>query len=97
MLLTRLGWNSTMVVTGDPDQSDLLPRISGLEAECCPPPFGIEHSGSCLRFPIETLTLAATVGANVEVSLLNAMRFTAVLKVRNIRIRRDRLERLQLV
>jgi len=31
MLLTRLGWNSTMVVTGDPDQSDLLPGLSGLE------------------------------------------------------------------
>jgi len=30
MLLTRLGWNSTMVLTGDPDQSDLLPEISGL-------------------------------------------------------------------
>ncbi|WP_085954850.1 PhoH family protein [Caulobacter sp. AP07] len=30
MLLTRLGWNSTMVVTGDPNQSDLLPGISGL-------------------------------------------------------------------
>ena len=30
MLLTRLGWHSTMVVTGDPDQSDLLPEISGL-------------------------------------------------------------------
>jgi phosphate starvation-inducible PhoH-like protein len=30
MLLTRLGWNSTMVVTGDPGQSDLLPEISGL-------------------------------------------------------------------
>ncbi|MGA9658990.1 MAG: PhoH family protein [Asticcacaulis sp.] len=30
MLLTRLGWNSTMVVTGDPGQSDLLPGISGL-------------------------------------------------------------------
>ncbi|RYG16318.1 MAG: PhoH family protein, partial [Caulobacteraceae bacterium] len=25
MLLTRLGWHSTMVVTGDPQQSDLLP------------------------------------------------------------------------
>ena len=25
MLLTRLGWSSTMVVTGDPQQSDLLP------------------------------------------------------------------------
>ncbi len=30
MLLTRLGWNSTMVVTGDPDQTDLLPELSGL-------------------------------------------------------------------
>ena len=30
MLLTRLGWHSTMVVTGDPDQSDLLEGFSGL-------------------------------------------------------------------
>jgi phosphate starvation-inducible PhoH-like protein len=30
MLLTRLGWNSKMVVTGDPAQSDLLPELSGL-------------------------------------------------------------------
>lgn len=30
MLLTRLGWHSSMVVTGDPDQSDLLPGLSGL-------------------------------------------------------------------
>ena len=30
MLLTRLGWNSTMVLTGDPDQTDLLPGLSGL-------------------------------------------------------------------
>ena len=30
MLLTRLGWNATMVITGDPDQSDLLPELSGL-------------------------------------------------------------------
>ena len=30
MLLTRLGWTSTMVVTGDPAQSDLLPELSGL-------------------------------------------------------------------
>jgi len=30
MLLTRLGWHSTMVITGDPAQSDLLPEISGL-------------------------------------------------------------------
>ena len=30
MLLTRLGWQSTMVMTGDPDQSDLLEGLSGL-------------------------------------------------------------------
>ncbi len=30
MLLTRLGWHSTMVVTGDPEQTDLLPGMSGL-------------------------------------------------------------------
>ncbi|MCG8441618.1 MAG: PhoH family protein [Caulobacterales bacterium] len=30
MLLTRLGWHSTMVVTGDPSQSDLDPELSGL-------------------------------------------------------------------
>jgi phosphate starvation-inducible protein PhoH and related proteins len=30
MLLTWLGWHSTMVVTGDPDQSDLLEGLSGL-------------------------------------------------------------------
>jgi phosphate starvation-inducible PhoH-like protein len=30
MLLSRLGWNSTMVVTGDPAQSDLLDGMSGL-------------------------------------------------------------------
>jgi phosphate starvation-inducible PhoH-like protein len=32
MMLTRLGWHSTMVVTGDPDQSDLLEGLSGLAA-----------------------------------------------------------------
>ncbi|HPD82982.1 MAG: PhoH family protein [Alphaproteobacteria bacterium] len=31
MLLSRLGWHSTMVVTGDPDQSDLLDGMSGLD------------------------------------------------------------------
>ena len=31
MLLTRLGWHSTMVLTGDPDQTDLLPELSGLK------------------------------------------------------------------
>ncbi len=30
MLVSRLGWHSTMVITGDPDQSDLLDGMSGL-------------------------------------------------------------------
>ena len=30
LLLTRLGWRYTMVLTGDPDQTDLLPGMSGL-------------------------------------------------------------------
>ena len=30
MLLTRLGWRSTMILTGDPDQTDLLKGLSGL-------------------------------------------------------------------
>lgn len=31
MVVSRLGWHSTMVVTGDPDQSDLLEGMSGLK------------------------------------------------------------------
>lgn len=34
MLLSRLGWHSTMVVTGDPAQSDLLDGMSGLADIC---------------------------------------------------------------
>jgi phosphate starvation-inducible PhoH-like protein len=30
MILTRLGWHSTMVITGDPHQTDLLDGMSGL-------------------------------------------------------------------
>ena len=30
MLVSRLGWHSTMVITGDPGQSDLLDGVSGL-------------------------------------------------------------------
>ncbi len=30
MLVSRLGWHSTMIVTGDPEQSDLLDGMSGL-------------------------------------------------------------------
>ena len=48
-------------------------------------------------FELECILEAATVGAKVEVSLLKTMRFSAMRTVRNIRIRRDRLERLQLV
>lgn len=32
MLISRLGWHSTMVVTGDPDQTDLLEELSGLRS-----------------------------------------------------------------
>jgi phosphate starvation-inducible PhoH-like protein len=28
--LKRLGWKSTMIITGDADQTDLLPGMSGL-------------------------------------------------------------------
>ena len=31
MLVTRYGWNTTMVLAGDLDQSDLLPGISGIQ------------------------------------------------------------------
>lgn len=34
MLLSRLGWHSKMVVTGDPEQSDLLEGVSGLKDIC---------------------------------------------------------------
>lgn len=30
MMLTRLGWHARMVITGDPEQTDLLPELSGL-------------------------------------------------------------------
>lgn len=62
MLLTRLGWNTTMVITGDPDQTDLLPEMSGLSdiarvSKSCPTcrwcawvrtiSFAIHWSGRC--------------------------------------------------
>ena len=31
MIVSRLGWHATMVITGDPDQSDLLEGMSGLK------------------------------------------------------------------
>ena len=31
MIMSRLGWHSTMVITGDPNQSDLLNGMSGLD------------------------------------------------------------------
>jgi phosphate starvation-inducible protein PhoH and related proteins len=65
MLLSRLGWNSTMVVTGDPEQSDLLPGMSGLsqvaeKLKKCPN-IGITHLKPCdiVRHPLvaEMLTV----------------------------------------
>jgi phosphate starvation-inducible PhoH-like protein len=44
MLLSRLGWHSTMVVTGDPDQSDLLEGMSGL-SEICKKLQSVPHIG----------------------------------------------------
>tara|TARA_Y100001934_G_C12118439_1_gene661935 strand:- start:465 stop:851 length:387 start_codon:yes stop_codon:yes gene_type:complete len=43
MLLTRFGWNSTMVVTGNPGQTDGLPGKSGLSeiAHRFVPPDGV--------------------------------------------------------
>lgn len=46
MLLSRLGWNSTMVVTGDPDQSDLLNGLSGL-ADIASKLESVENIGVC--------------------------------------------------
>ncbi|MET0546065.1 MAG: PhoH family protein [Caulobacterales bacterium] len=46
MLLTRLGWNSTMVITGDPAQTDLLPELSGL-AECANKLDGLGNIAVC--------------------------------------------------
>ncbi len=34
MLLSRLGWQSRMIITGDPDQSDLMEGLSGLSEAC---------------------------------------------------------------
>ena len=58
MLLTRLGWHSTMVVTGDPEQTDLLPGVSGL-ADICNKLDEIEEigvtrfaSGDIVRHPL---------------------------------------------
>lgn len=46
MILSRLGWHSTMVVTGDPDQSDLLEGVSGL-AEIARRLDKVDHIGVC--------------------------------------------------
>ncbi len=58
MLLTRLGWHSTMVVTGDPEQTDLLPGVSGL-ADICDKLEEVEEigvtrfkSGDIVRHPL---------------------------------------------
>ena len=46
MLVTRLGWNATMVLTGDPGQTDLIPELSGLK-ELCHRFEGVENIGVC--------------------------------------------------
>ena len=46
MLVTRLGWNATMVLTGDPGQTDLIPELSGLK-ELCDRFAGVENIGVC--------------------------------------------------
>ena len=51
MLLTRLGWHSTMVVTGDPDQSDLLDGLSGLGRDRPAARADTGHRGGAARRP----------------------------------------------
>ncbi len=46
MILSRLGWHSTMVITGDPDQSDLLDGLSGL-AEISKRLSAVDHIAVC--------------------------------------------------
>jgi phosphate starvation-inducible PhoH-like protein len=48
MILTRLGWNSKMIVTGDPAQSDLLPEMSGL-APCAEKLEGVNSDVAVVR------------------------------------------------
>ncbi|MBB4657644.1 PhoH family protein [Parvularcula dongshanensis] len=64
MLLTRLGWHSTMVVTGDPAQSDLLPGVSGL-ADIVEKLEGVEDIG-CVRFVREDVVRHPLVARMVE-------------------------------
>lgn len=58
MILSRLGWHSTMVITGDPDQSDLLEGISGLsdiaERLATVPNIAVIHlkQGDIVRHPL---------------------------------------------
>ncbi len=64
MLLTRLGWHSTMVVTGDPDQTDLLPGVSGL-ADIVDKLDAVEGIGVC-RFDRADVVRHPLVAAMVE-------------------------------
>lgn len=65
MVLTRLGWNSTMALTGDPDQSDLLEGMSGLTeiADRLDRVEGIKvvrlQEGDIVRHPLVAAMLAA--------------------------------------
>ena len=65
MLLTRLGSGSTMVVTGDPGQSDLMDGMSGL-AEVAERVEGVEgldivrlNEGDVVRHPLVARMLPA--------------------------------------
>jgi phosphate starvation-inducible PhoH-like protein len=64
MLLTRLGWHSTMVVTGDPEQTDLLPGVSGL-AEICDKLEEVEEIG-VTRFKAADIVRHPLVAKMVE-------------------------------
>ncbi len=65
MLLTRLGWHSSMVVTGDPEQSDLLSGLSGLAevADKLEPVENVEvvrfSRGDVVRHPLVAEMVAA--------------------------------------
>lgn len=65
MLLTRLGWHSTMVLTGDPDQTDLLPGLSGL-ADVAERLSGVEDV-AVIRFAQKDIVRHPLVASMLEV------------------------------
>lgn len=65
MLLTRLGWHSTMVVTGDPQQTDLLSDHSGL-SQCAERLAALESVG-VVRLANEDIVRHPLVAEMLEV------------------------------